>query len=209
MIISALKKKGNDVYVIFDDGQFLIIDYRIIVEKGLWKGQEISKEYNELLSLESSFVKAKDSAFRLLGMRLHSEHEIKLKLLKKKYKPDIINKVINHLTERKILNDLEFLRQYSAERIKKKKVGISKLTAELLNKGIKRDIIKAELSNLDAVNYFENALIIAEKKLLQVKQKETDSRKQKQKIFSFLSARGYETDIIFNVVQKLNIDKKD
>lgn len=209
MIIAALKKKGNDVTIAIDDGTYRILDYRVVVDSGIWKGQEIDERKLELLSYESSFLKAKDSAFRYLGMRLHSTSELKLKLQKKKYSPNIIQKTIEFLRERSYLNDSEFVRQFVAERVKRKKIGSARLTVELLKRGINREMIKASLIGIIDENYFENALILAQKKLVQIKRKEKEERKIALKLFSYLTSKGYESDIIRSVIEKLELSKEE
>ncbi|MDP3580850.1 MAG: regulatory protein RecX [Ignavibacteria bacterium] len=209
MIIAGFQKKGNNVIVAFDDGSFQNLDYRIVVDYGLWKGQEIEEKKIELLSHESSFLKARDSAFRFLGLRLHSTSELKLKLQKKKHQQEIIEKVLTYLAEKNYLNDEEFAKQFVAERIKRKKVGIGKLTAELMKKGIKRELIKENLLDIDQEKYLENATEIAQKKLLQIRKKETEERKISAKLYSFLAGKGYESDLIRKVITKLQLLQED
>ncbi|KAF0151435.1 MAG: regulatory protein RecX [Ignavibacteria bacterium] len=209
MKIAALKKKGNNVTVVFDDGTYRVLDYRVVVDYGIWKGQEIDDEKLELLSSESSLLKAKDSAFRFLGMRLHSKAELKLKLLKKKFPLDVIENVLLYLQKENYLNDEEFVIQFSAERVKRKKIGPAKLSAELMKKGINRELIKTLLSSHDQENYFANALTLAEKKLVQIKRKETDPRRIAQKLFTYLASKGYQSDVIRNVVENLKLGNED
>lgn len=209
MIIVGLKKKGNDVTIVFDDGTYHLIDYRLVVDKGLWKGQEIDENKIELLSYESSILKAKDSSFRYLGMRTHSSFELKIKLQKKKFSPEIIKHTLEYLQQNKYLNDEDFVKQFVLEKINKKKIGSALLTAELMKKGINRELIKVALSGLDKELYLENALTLAKRKLFQITRKVSDKSKITQKLYSFLSSKGYENEIILNVVEKLKIDKEE
>lgn len=209
MIIVGLKKKGNDVTVALDDGTYHLIDYRIVVDSGIWKGQEIDENKIELLSCESSFLKAKDSSFRYLGMRPHSSSELKQKLQKKKITPEIIIRTLEYLQQNKYLNDEEFVKQFVSEKVNRKKIGSAKITAELIKKGIKRELIKVAVLGLNHEIYFENAMILAERKLAQISRKVSDKKKITQKLYSFLSSKGYESEIILNVVEKLKIDKEE
>ena len=209
MIIAAFQKKGNDVVVVFEDGSYRNIDYRIVVDHGIWKGQEVDEKKIELLSYESSLLKAKDSAFRYLGLRIHSTSELRLKLQKKKHSKEIIEKVIVWLAEQKYLNDDEFVKQFIAEKIKKKRIGTAKLAAELAKKGIKRESINENLLSIDYEKYFQNALELGKKKLAQIKGKETDDRRIVAKLFAFMATKGYESDLIRKVIQNLNMQTED
>lgn len=209
MIIAGFQKKGNNVIVAFDDGSFRNLDYRIVVDHGLWKGLDIDEKKIELLSHESSFLKARDSAFRFLGLRLHSTSELKIKLQKKKHSLEIIERVLSYLAEKNYLNDEEFAKQFVAERVKRKKVGPGRLSAELMKKGIKRELIRENLLEIDQEKYFENATGIAQKKLLQIRKKEADERKISAKLYSFLAGKGYESDLIRQVIVKLQLLEED
>lgn len=209
MIIAGFQKKGNDVTVAFNDGSYRNLDYRIVVDYGLWKDQELDEKKIELLSYESSLLKAKDSAFRYLGLRIHSTSELRLKLQKKKHPKEVIEEVLDWLTERKYLNDDEFVKQFITEKIKKKRIGTAKLIAELAKKGIKRESINENLLSIDQELYFENAVELAKKKLTLIRTKETDERKSVAKLFSFLATKGYESDLIRKVILKLNMQTEE
>lgn len=209
MIIAGFQKKGNDVIVAFDDGSYRNLDYRIVVDYGLWKDQEIDEKKIELLSYESSLLKAKDSAFRFLGLRLHSTSELRVKLQKKKHPKEVIEKVLDWLIERRYLNDDEFVKQFISEKVKKKKIGTAKLIAELTKKGIKRESIYENLRSIDSDLYYENAVHLATKKLNLIRSKETDERKISAKLFSFMATKGYESDLIRKVILNLNMQTEE
>lgn len=209
MIIAGFKKKGNDVIVAFDDGSYRNLDYRIVVDYGLWKDQEIDEKKIELLSYESSLLKAKDSAFRFLGLRLHSTSELRIKLQKKKHPKEVIEKVLDWLIERRYLNDDEYVKQFISEKVKKKKIGTAKLIAELTKKGIKRESIYENLRSIDSDLYYENAVHLATKKLNLIRSKETDERKIAAKLYSFMATKGYESDLIRKVILNLNMQTEE
>lgn len=206
MIIASLKKQNNNVLITFDDETILKIDYRTFVDFRLFKGMEIEKDLIELLSYESSFVKAKDSAYRILARRLHSSKELKQKLLLKKIQQDIVNKVIEEFKEKQFLNDDEFAKSFVQEKLKKGKTGINKLSLELSKKGINKELKENILHNIDSSTFYENALALAKKKLEFIKQKESDNKKIFSKIANYLTSKGFEYDIIWKVIKNLQID---
>lgn len=203
MIITALQQKGNNVLVCFDDGEFITLDYRTVTDNGLRKNDLIDEKKIEFLISASELQKAKDSAFRFLGMRHHSTSELRTKLIKKKYHKDIIEKILTDLTEKKLLNDEQFAQAFLEERSIKKKVGINKLKVELFKKGINRNIIEKTLLRIDHELSYEHALELAKWKFDSIKRKETDNRKIKAKLFSSLSSRGFESDLIMKVLNEV------
>lgn len=206
MIITALQRKGNNVVISFDDSEPIILDYRTVLDNGLRKDDRVDEKLYDKLISESSFLKAKDSAFRLLGRRHHSTSELRTKLIKKKFPKEIIQRVLTDLTEKKLLDDEQFAIAYLEEKSVKKKIGLNKLKAELFRKGIDRKIIDKVLLGVDSELSYEQAMELAQRKSLSLQRKEIDKKKLKSKIFSFLSSRGFESDVIMKVLSSYESD---
>lgn len=209
MIISALKQKGSNVVVCFDDGEFTTLDYRTVVDNGLRKNDSIDEAKKERLISESNLLKTKDSAFRFLSRRHHSVSELRTKLIKKKYLKEIIENVLQDLADKNFLDDEQFAKAYIEEKSVKKKIGINRLKAELFKRGIDRKIVDKVLSNVDSELSYDQALELAKRKSEFLRRKEIDKRKLKSKIFSFLSSRGFESEIIMKVLHNLEPDEEN
>jgi regulatory protein len=207
MIISSIKKRRSDVELVFDDDSKIHVDYRVVFDNGLRKNDEITKEFCEKLSIETGKLKIKDSAFRLLSRRQHSKFELTQKLIRRGYSKEEIEPVLFQIEEKGLLDDIQFTKAYLVERLAKKKVGINKIKAELLKKGIDQKIIEKILSRVDISESELTALTLSQKKLTALKRKESDPRKIQQKLAAFLFAKGFETDLIRNVLGKLNLEK--
>lgn len=206
MIITALKKKGSNVIIFLDDSTFLNLDYRIVLDYGLRKADLLDETKLNLLKEKNSFLKARDSALRILSRRRHSSFELKTKLLRKNYSKEIIDAVIQNLNEHGYLNDEEFATAFISERIKHRKNGTNKLKAELFKKGIDVKIATRVLLNVDNEELKINALSVAKKKLIFIKNKEADTRKISSKLFAFLLSKGYETDLVRSILNQLKLE---
>ena len=204
MIITALQRKGNNVVIIFDDREPITFDYRTVLDNGLRKNDTIDEKFFERLISESNFLKIKDSAFRLLGRRHHSTSELRIKLIKKKYPKEIIQRVLSDLTDNNLLDDEQFAIAYLEERSVKKKIGVNKLKAELFKRGIDRKIIDKVLLNVDSQLSYDQAMELAQRKMMSLRRKELDEKKLKSKIFLFLTSRGFESELILKVLNDLN-----
>jgi len=209
MIITALQRKGNNVVISFDDREPITFDYRTVLDNGLRKNDTLDEQFFERLISESIFLKTKDSAIRLLGRRHHSTSELRIKLIQKKFPKEIIEKVLADLTDKALLNDEQFAIAYLEERAVKKKIGVNKLKAELFKRGIDRKIIDKVLLNVDSQLSYDQAMELAQRKMISLRRKELDEKKLKSKIFSFLSSRGFESDMIMKVLNELEPDEED
>jgi len=205
MFIKDLKKKGNRVSIIFDDDSRLLIHYNVFVDYGIRKGDEFDEIKLEKLNESNQFLLIKESALRILASRLNSSHELKRKLIQKKYSGELIEKVILDLIQFDYLNDEKFAEAYSNELVNRKKYGLARVKIELIKKGIDKKVIINVLNNFYKDNdlILSNALSYAKKKIEIIKRKEKDIIKIKQKLYSALLSKGYESQIIIEIIDIL------
>lgn len=204
MIVASLKKKNNDVEILFEDGSTIIVDYNVVVSNGIRKNDNLSEEKIKYLLDRSEINKIKKYAFRFLSIRNHSSFEIKLKLLKKNFAKELIDIAVKELIDNAFINDRNYALQYLEEKIAKGKSGPNKIKSELIKRGISREIIKEIFTQIDTSYSLDTALKLALKKIKTLKEK--DTTKSKQKIFLFLHSKGFDTEVISNVLSKLNYD---
>lgn len=197
-----VKKDDENVIIYLDNGEKLFLSYEVFLKNRLGKDMEITEDGFSFLVRENQKYFIKKKAFNLLGRRLHSCKELKLKLLRNKYDPALIDDVINYLKEKMLLNDFDFGKEYVEEKIRTKSWGINKIKSELFKKGLAAELIDDILSN-ENLNYSDNALKLAEKKLKILSQKNYDNRRLSSRLYSFLMSRGYDYDTITEVINKL------
>ena len=206
MRVTEVRKKGNNVYVNFDNLDELIVPYEVFVHNYIVKNDEISNERKLELEKIIELFKIKQSSFRYLSGRNHSRYELYLKLLKKKYNKQFIINTLDELEKTKLIDDDEFAKDYFSLQIKKKK-GLLKIKADLFKKGVKREIIEEIVNNSENETEFLNsAKLLAERKLEQLQKRSLEKIKIKQKIFQYLAGRGFTTDIISRILNQLEFE---
>ncbi len=203
MIVTEVRKKGNNVYVKFDNYDELIVPYEVFVHNYIVKNDEVTQERKLELEKIVELYKIKQSSFRYLSGRNHSRYELYLKLLKKKYNKQFILNTLDELEKTKLIDDKEFANDYFSLQVKKK-WGLLKIKADLFRKGVKRDIIEEVVNNsTDVTEFLNSAKLLAERKLVQLQKRNSDKAKFKQKIFQYLAGRGFTTAIISQVLNQL------
>ncbi len=81
-----------------------------------------------------------------------------------------------------------------------------KIKADLFKKGVKREIIEEVVSiSENETEFLNSAKILADRKLEQLKKRNIEQIKMKQKIFQYLAGRGFTTDLISKVLNHLEI----
>ncbi len=205
MIIEKIAKKDRrNVVINFDNGTELIINYEIFLKSGLKKGFGITSDRFSFLIEENKKHYVKTSAINLLAKRIQSEKELRLKLLRKKYEKEMINEVIEDLKQKGLIDDYKFALIYSEEKIRIKLWGEQKIKGELIHKGISSEIISQIVEEkFPPENKFENAVQLALKKIKSLSHKKLDKRKLAQRIYSFLSSKGYDYSTSREVVEKV------
>ncbi|MFC1627120.1 regulatory protein RecX [Patescibacteria group bacterium] len=130
-------------------------------------------------------------SLRLLSYRPRSIYEIKQKLKKITPLDKKINKAIDYLIDKNLLNDQQFTKWWVDQRLSFRPKGNIALKQELFQKGIDRQIIEANLLSSSQEKK-------AAKKLLQLK-----SKPDQQKAYQYLRTRGFTSQTISSVIDDL------
>lgn len=138
---------------------------------------------------------------RLLGVRPRSERELRDRLFKKGFDSATIHSVIASLKEKNIIDDFKFAKLWVESRMHINPKGDMLLQKELREKGIAFSIIEKVLSEKkekeDSV-----AKTLARERLERLKK--LPKEKVKKKIFDFLARRGFDFDIIEEVIREIS-----
>ncbi len=140
--------------------------------------------------LRGSGSKIEDVALRILSIREHSEREIYKKLRRRGFEKDKIEELIKRLRNADIINDEKFAFSYARWR-RKKLYGRIKIMAELISKGIEREIAERAIGEATReIGEEEAARTLAGKK-----------NKKGEKLFRFLVQRGFPIEVVKEIVK--------
>lgn len=196
--ITNIIKCGKEKYNIFLDGAFYCtLTAETILKSGLKSGKNISKEEIDNIQIQNEKLVAFDRCLKYLE-NLKTEKQVRDYLYSKGYTSKTVDYCMSKLHDYKYLNDEEFAKLYVNYYSSKK--GKRLLEFELKTKGIKEEIIRNILDNLE--NKEEILINLAEKF---IKNKPRD-KKTAQKLFAHLSSKGFDFDDINKVIRKLIYD---
>ncbi len=206
--IKLIDKRKKKFAIILDNGTSLKLSAETILKNKLRKNQELSRIEIEKLLDEDEFSRALAQATAYLSLRKVSQQQLDRYLARKGYKKEIIQQVIADLNQRAILNDRRFAELFVKDRLKIKPVGPKKLEIELLKRGVTYDLINKALEPAtEPETQKKIALHLAQKKLRTLSSLER--KQQKQKLYSFLMSKGFESEIITEVIQSIFNDTSD
>lgn len=198
MQVVKYRKISNNKYLIILDNQKeievyedIILKYNLILEKEITNVEALLKEnkiyacyYNAL-----DFLKSKSK----------SEQEIIKHLKKGGYTEENINHTITKLKEQKYIDDIQYASQYLQEKLALTMQGPNKIRQNLLNKGIKEEIIFEVLKKYD----YEEQLKKVDKIINRIinKNKDKSQKYLKLKIYNELIAQGFYQEVIDDVMK--------
>jgi regulatory protein len=131
--------------------------------------------------------------------RCHKEIESKLYDLK--MIPEAKEKIILHLLDHNFLNEERFSKAFARGKFYMKNWGKIKIKNELKFRDISSYNINVALKEIDENDYVKTLQSIAEKKLAVINEK--NIYKKKQKLITYLISKGYETDLIYKIINNL------
>ena len=178
----------NDEYVfslsedIFFSNPFQVGD--ILTDSEIEQYQKLDKLY-----------RIKEAAFRLLDYRQRSQREMMIRLRKTGWTQEEITPVIEELIELGYLNDLEFARAFSHDKVKLRNVGPIALRHELFKTGVDKEIIDKVVDEIYE-QFPVDSLVqsILNKKRIDFAKKL--DKKEKKKLVDLLRRKGFNwTDI--------------
>jgi len=200
--ISENKKNPNRVSIFADDEFLLSCHKELVYKKSLKKGDKVEPELLLELAKEDEYIKAKDVALRHIEMSIKTVKQVEDKLREKEYSEEIIEKVIDFLHEYRLLDDLKYAQTFLKEKLRSR--GMKKARFELLAKGISKDNIELAMESVSTTSVEEDACLkIAEKKYQQLRNREQDEYKLKNKLYTFLAGKGFEYELISSTLRKI------
>lgn len=148
---------------------------------------------------------AKQKIERYCAYQERSQFEVETKLKSFGLKPDTIDHLIVELIQKNFLNEMRFAESYVSGKVRIKKWGRTKIKLKLKEKRVSDNCINKALATIDDDTYMRNLKELAEslhKKYS--KQSKTNAYELKAKITKAIYSRGYEWDLISDVVNELD-----
>lgn len=199
--IEVGKRNKERVNIYIDEEYAFSISAELIYKENIKVKDKIDVDSLKKLADEDNYIKCKNTALKTIERTYKSEKELAQKLALKGYDDHIINRTINFMKEYNLLNDNNYATMYVKD--KSRNIGKKKIKYSLLQKGIDEEIIESEL---EKINNDEVKAIVYEMALKKYKvfsKRENDNYKLTQKLHRFLMGKGYDYDLIKDVVKSI------
>lgn len=198
MNITNIKQqvKRADRYSVYIDEKFsFALSETELLRLGIYAGQELTKEELDNLKDDSVRDKARYQALGQLSRRQRSEWELRDYLKRKEYAPEVINQVIEQLTEYGYVDDKKFADAWIANRRLLKATSARRLRQELKQKRVSDEVISEALAE-DETDEHEVLKDLVERKRKQTKYQDD------LKLMQYLARQGFSYDDIKSAMQE-------
>jgi regulatory protein len=196
------QKKNKERFNIYIDDEYgFAVDISILIKYSLKKGMELDDALIDDILLAEEEISVYNYGISVLSRYFKSEYELRLKMKNKGFKPQLIDNAISALKERKYLDDERYCDMFIKDKINISKYGVRKIKEALYYKGIDKEIIEEKIKSISAESEEERALVLGEKKLLNIK--ENDNRKKMAKLSNYLLGKGFEYETVNRALRKL------
>lgn len=119
----------------------------------------------------------------------------------------VIENALSYLKEEGFVDDLRFAKSFVRGKFRSNKWGRAKIREALYAKQIQKEFVEEAMKELDEEKYDEQLLnlLIKKNRLL----KEEDIYKRKQKLALYVQSKGYEMNLIWEAIKKINLKISD
>lgn len=197
-ITGIVKQKRYDRCNILIDGSFRFsASMEEIIKYSLRENMEVDEDFLNKLIDECEVLKAYNYALYVLGCKDYTSSEIVKKLRQKEYSEETIDKIILKLKNYGMIDDEKYIDRYVNDCLNLKKYGSRKILFNLKSKGIQSDVINN--TSISNEVQFSNAYMLAFKRSNIL----GENPNKKEKIFRYLLSKGYDYELISNVIREI------
>lgn len=127
--------------------------------------------------------------------------EVEKKLSEFRLIPEAREMILLHLMQHDFLNEERFAKSFARGKFRIKQWGRKRIVQELKYRDITEYNIKSALKEIDADEYMSTLYKVAEIKERAIKEK--NAYLKKQKLYQHLYRKGYESDLIQEVIKEV------
>ena len=146
-------------------------------------------------------ARAKKDALRLLSFRPRSTQELRERLLRKNYKAEMIETLIEYFLKQGLLDDEKYAKLYALSRIQSRPVGKRQIQHDLKNRGVPSKAVDAALGAIEDFDERQVAMDLALRRHQHMSR--LPENVSKARLYGFLKRRGFTNESVFYALAKL------
>lgn len=156
--------------------------------------------YDKKPPFEVSLSEARIKGAAFCAYQERTQQQVRDKLFSLGLKPDDVEDIISYLITENYINEERFAKAFAGGRFRIKRWGRNKIKIALKQHGLSGYCIAKGMEEIDDVAYLKALQALAEKKRNLIKGK--DNFKKIHRIAAFLIGKGFEADLVWDVLNK-------
>ena len=148
-------------------------------------------------------LSALEKAMRMLSIRSLSETELKSKLLSAAYPEDEVDKAVEECRKYHYIDD-HLLAEDCVELLRQRNSGSRLIRQKLIKRGLAAELSDG-LPEKNSADAEEAAAIRALEYKLRLLTREKDIRKKRERVFRYLTGRGFSAGLIFKLIARTDL----
>jgi regulatory protein len=148
-----------------------------------------------------SYSEVKTKAMAYCSYQERTQQQVRDKLYDYGLHYDEVEELITFLITENFLNEERFAKSYAGGKFRMKGWGRNKILQGMKQHRLSPYCIKAGMAEIDPEDYYNKLVSLAEKKSEAVR--ELDPFKKKQSLANYLIRKGYESDLVWDVIKEL------
>ncbi|HDR00423.1 MAG TPA: hypothetical protein ENN51_09100 [candidate division WOR-3 bacterium] len=186
------RRSKRRVSVFLDGAYAFSLDEKTVSRLELAPGAELTEADVERIVRDEQLSRAKEYAALLLSYRARTEKEMQERLARKGFAPDIVAAAMARLRELKLLDDEQYARDFTRDRVTIGRKGKWNVRGELMKRGVERKTIEAALA--EAPDELEVARELAAK--YRRRHARLEPEVLRRRLYAMLARRGFTPDVI-------------
>lgn len=203
--LRRLPRSGR-IQVVLQDGRTWTLAEELVLKAGLHAEDAVDPAVLADLERQDEPYRARDAALGLLSYRARSTAELRRRLLRKGFGPDVVDRCVNDMGEHGYLDDAAFAEAFVRDRLRLRPRGRRQLVAELRGKGVEQDTAAGAVQRaMDEADTTEDDLALAAAQAWAARntarlgtagQDGEGRRKARRSLYGYLARRGFAPDAV-------------
>jgi len=187
---------------IFVDGAFVLgVEGAVAVALGLRVGQPMGETRLREVAQAEEIRQAIDLALQFLGYRARSRAEVRRRLARKGYEEEIVDQVIERLSQGGLLDDSQFTEAWVRARTTGRAMGPRRIAWELRRKGVDAETVRDAVGRIDETTELGLALKVGRQKAESMRGEPMPVARRK--IAAALQRRGFSWEVTARALEIL------
>lgn len=149
----------------------------------------------------ANYEQIKKKAEKYCAWQERCSHDVKIKLLNLGASQQDAEKIIKWLKDEKYIDDSRFAATFARGKFNNNNWGKQRIIIELRARNIEELLISEALEEIKVNDYLKTLKELATRKWKEIKTE--DAFIKKQKTAAFLVRKGYETGLVFRILEKI------